>query len=693
LDRKSIKVKLDAAAIQKDLNEAQSNTYNDGITSLLEKAKTANAPELVQVRELIDIITNYKKQAANLREESATLPSDAAKLGGLSNAEEKELEMFNKQLDVIGLLRKYDPEFVIKEPSVTVAATSDNASPELKQKHDDVLQKQVVEYDNINKANALEYETLNSQLPRNLDPQQSTAKQKAEQLITESKDLTAKASQASDAKQKKELLSNAANKGQEAVATLNSITASATVARNNTPRNNTPRNNRNNNTGGNNTGGNETNSGNTAAANNTPRNNRNNTTTNTTPNTNAVAIKANGVEVKTTNAYSGANPIPIDQKIPDGLVFRVQIGAFKTPVANDAFKGLAPVNGQTTPNGYIRYTAGNFEKFEDANAVKNDLNNLGYKDAFVVGYYNGKRVSLSEIADILSKEGKPVDLAANSNQSAGITENANIPRNTAPVAVNNDANTNPVVVTKELEQINGMLFTIQIGVYTRQISKSRLYNLAPIYTEKLPSGLYRYTAGIYNQKQLLLDHRQKVADIGIKDAFVSAYYNGKKITFADAERLKSDSANLKMEPENPIVFPTNLQANNATPVPVNPTNNTPTGNVAPFTNNVTSGPEPTAENGVKVGEAGLTFKVQIGAYRNQVPNETAAKFLNIKTWPIVNKQINGLFIYTVGNFVDAASAKKLKNEMVALGINDAYVTVYRDGTKLYGTEAAGLLNR
>jgi hypothetical protein len=693
LDKKSVKTKLQVSDIQKDLNEAQYNSYNEGITSLMEKAKASNAPELAQARELMDLATNYKKQASNIREESQALPSDAAKLGGYSNAEEKEAEVFNKQLDVIGLLRKYDPEFVIKEPSVTIAGTPENASPELKQKYEELQQKEITEYDNITKANVMEYETSVAQLPVNLDPQQSADKASADRLISESKDLNSKASQTTDLKQKRDMLADAARKGDEAVATLNKINSSA-VAKNNTPRNNANNGNttpvRNNST---------TTDNNSVANNNNNKPPRNNANTSGNENAgannaNTVAVKANGVEVKTVNAYSTANPIPIDQKIPDGLIFRVQIGAFKAPVPNDAFKGLAPVNGQTTPNGYIRYTAGNFETFADANAVKNDLNNLGYKDAFVVGYYNGKRITLTEAADILGKEGKPVDLAANTNQSAGITAKANIPRNTAvPATVNNDAAVNPVVVTKELEQVRGMLFTIQIGVYNRQISKSRLYNLTPIYTERLPSGLYRYTAGIYNRRDLLMEHKQKVIDLGIRDAFVSAYFNGKRITFAEADKLKADSANLQMEPENPIVFPTTV-ATNVTAVPVeNNTATNPAGNVAPFSNGVTSSPAPTPENGVKVGEEGISYKVQIGAYRNQVPNETAAKFLNIKTWPIAYKQINGLFIYTAGNFVDAKSAKKLKDELVALGINDAYVTVYRDGKKLYGTEASGLLNR
>ncbi len=151
-----------------------------------------------------------------------------------------------------------------------------------------------------------------------------------------------------------------------------------------------------------------------------------------------------------------------------------------------------------------------------------------------------------------------------------------------------------------------------------------------------------------------------------------------------------------METENPIIFsgaapqPTNVSATNTTTATaVTPVNT----NVPVFNNGVTQGPAPTADNGVKTDDAGVSYKVQIGAYKNQVPNDIAAKFMNIKTWPVNNVVINGLYIYTVGNFTGVSFAKKLKEEAVSLGIADAFITVYKDGKKLYGAEAIQYLNK
>jgi hypothetical protein len=151
-----------------------------------------------------------------------------------------------------------------------------------------------------------------------------------------------------------------------------------------------------------------------------------------------------------------------------------------------------------------------------------------------------------------------------------------------------------------------------------------------------------------------------------------------------------------MEPENPIVFPSVTANVNVTPANNTPVNATPATNnnpVQPFSNGVTSYPAATPENGVKPTEEGIAFKVQIGAYSKQVPNDVAAKFSSIRTWPVENKQINALYIYNIGNFTEAKFAKSLKDEAIRAGISDAFITVYKDGKKLYGADAAQYLNR
>jgi hypothetical protein len=726
LETAAINKKVEAAKKQEQLNSATYEANKQSLEELSAMASGKNIAELKTADAQLNEVSQLLKQATNLRVEANAYPSDAAKLGGYSNAEEKEAQAIAKQETLLNLYKKQFPNYIPKNTN-TASSNSSDAVAKLNETKNNLNNNNQTHVDGLSlliQANDKEYSSRLNTVPTSLNENQTALKNKAETSYSKKDASVAQANQTNDLNTKKNLLIDANKYGVDALSNLNQITNpdakpitfvndnnTATVASNNTenknginnPTNNTSTNNSSNIT----TTANTNNPSNNVATNNNSNNSRptNNINTNKS-NSPVVKIKVEGLEVKNTNAYTADKPIPIDEKIPDGLVFKVQIGAFKSPLPNNTFKGLTPVIAQTTPSGYIRYMAGNFDQYGSANAVKNDLRNLGYSDAFVVAYYNGVRINLNEATDKAKASGQTIEPTANT--SAGITANSNIPKNTFTtptnnIASNNSNDTQPADITNELEKMNGLLYTVQIGVYSKQVTRGQLFNLKPIYTEKLPNGLYRYTAGIYNQSGKLLEDKRKVVDLGVKDAFVSSYYNAKRIPFAEGQKLQTENNNLKMETENPIIFngvsvpnPTATNSNSVIVIDMNSipgpsATNTPS--VTPFSNGVTSGPAPTAENGVKTDEIGISFKVQIGAYKNQVPNDVASKFLNIKTWPVQNVAINGLYIYTIGNFTSATFAKKLKDEAISVGITDAYITVYKDGKKIYGAEATQYLSR
>jgi hypothetical protein len=712
LESDAVTKKVEAANKQQQLNTATYDANKESLEELANLAKGKNITDLSSADMLTNEAALFFKQAGNIRTEANAYPSDAAKLGGYSNAEEKENQALAKQQALLDLYKKHFPNYVPKKANVT-SSENPTAVAKLNETKNNVNNNNQAHVDGLTillQANDKEYTTRVNSIPSTLNASQTTLKNKAQTAFNKKNQTVALANQTNDLNAKKNLLIDANKYGVEALNNLSQIAnpnAVAVASNTNTTNNDTnntgnqPTNsdsNANKNVASNKTSANNNTSNNSPSNNNRPTNNASNNNTNTA----TVKLKVEGLEVKNTNAYTADKPIPIDEKIPDGLVFKVQIGAFKAPLPNNTFKGLTPVIAQTTPSGYIRYMAGNFDQYNSANAVKNDLRNLGYNDAFVVAYYNGVRINLNEATDKARASGQTVE--PTTNTSAGITANSNVPKNTFTSPSNNVVNNNtsdsqPAEITNELEKMNGLLYTVQIGVYSKQVTRGQLFNLKPIYTEKLPNGLYRYTAGIYNQSSKLLEDKRKVVDLGVKDAFVSAYYNAKRIPFAEGQKLQTENNNLKMETENPIIFNGSASPIINTTVPANNTasqptvNNNPTPTIAPFSNGVSSGPAPTAENGVKTDEAGISFKVQIGAYKNQVPNDVASKFLNIKTWPVQNVAINGLYIYTIGNFTSATFAKKLKDEAISVGITDAYITVYKDGKKLYGVEATQYLSR
>ncbi|MBL4746074.1 MAG: carboxypeptidase regulatory-like domain-containing protein [Flavobacteriaceae bacterium] len=79
-------------------------------------------------------------------------------------------------------------------------------------------------------------------------------------------------------------------------------------------------------------------------------------------------------------------------------------------------------------------------------------------------------------------------------------------------------------------------YSVQIGVFHKKVTLKQLLNLRPIYYEVLSEKTTRYISGIYTTKKEAKTARARIVALGIKDAYVVAYKNGKKVTF---ESLKS----------------------------------------------------------------------------------------------------------------------------------------------------------
>ncbi|MCX6333257.1 MAG: tetratricopeptide repeat protein [Bacteroidia bacterium] len=108
-------------------------------------------------------------------------------------------------------------------------------------------------------------------------------------------------------------------------------------------------------------------------------------------------------EVKPSEAGS-TDKIPFNKAIPPGLIYRIQTAVFRNPVAMSYFKGITPVYGfKTAGNDYTTYYAGLFRRIADARKALLTVKQKGFKDAFIVAFSGGKRVSL-ERAAVLEKE-------------------------------------------------------------------------------------------------------------------------------------------------------------------------------------------------------------------------------------------------------------------------------------------------
>ncbi|MDR3094595.1 MAG: SPOR domain-containing protein [Bacteroidales bacterium] len=98
--------------------------------------------------------------------------------------------------------------------------------------------------------------------------------------------------------------------------------------------------------------------------------------------------------------YSAKNPVPTDQPLPDGVVYKIQLGAFSKPVAANTFKGLSPVSGEKLPSGVVKYYVGLFRTNAEAEKALREVKQYGYKDSFVVAFYNKKSIILTRAVQL-----------------------------------------------------------------------------------------------------------------------------------------------------------------------------------------------------------------------------------------------------------------------------------------------------
>ncbi len=262
--------------------------------------------------------------------------------------------------------------------------------------------------------------------------------------------------------------------------------------------------------------------------------------------------------------YSENRPIPMDMEMPNGIYYKVQIGAFRNDIPQNLYDEFAPICGESLANGIKRYTAGFFLKLEGADQIKREIRDIGYSDAFVVAYRDGKRIPLYEAIDktdsadfvaaiekeyIYGDKGeapKTVGSASKSSNavnqgSAKEEENVNHGKvnETPSKSLVTDYYKGDVSTVKatQVEAVQGLFYTVQVGVYSKPVAAKNMHNIKNLNSELTESKKIRYTSGRYPSMMAAVEKRAEARSLGINDAFMTAYYNGRRISLSEADEL------------------------------------------------------------------------------------------------------------------------------------------------------------
>lgn len=286
------------------------------------------------------------------------------------------------------------------------------------------------------------------------------------------------------------------------------ITSNVNNNSNSNANNSNNNNNANNNSNANNNADSTANNTNANTNNNSNTNNNTNVTGNNNTNSNNNSSTSNNTNATSNNSTTSnnTNNSAINKQ---GVVLRIQLGAYHKKLSKNVFKDVGDLIEIQTEDGLYKYMTGSFTTFEAAAKHKVEMFLKGYQGAFITAYKDGKRVSLKEAGATPAKKEDQLD-------------------DPDDKAVN--------AVDKKL-----VIFKVQVGVFKNEppSDKQAIYDkMKNVIKESTGSGLSRYVVGSYNDYASAQAAKNKVSkNYGLEDAFIVAFYNNAYISIQEALEL------------------------------------------------------------------------------------------------------------------------------------------------------------
>lgn len=192
-------------------------------------------------------------------------------------------------------------------------------------------------------------------------------------------------------------------------------------------------------------------------------------------------------------------------------LYGVQVGAFKELVPiREEFFNLKNVEAFIDKDNVVRYVVGHFGIKKQAESLLEVIRDLGYKDAFVVDVNQESRFS------------REVIIVDHISFKAGLQ--------------------------------GKVYYSVQIGAFSNTDSIPE--NLAKLYVKiedlkEIPdAGLIILTSGHFETYEDAVVHRDKMMKMGIIDAFVVAFNQGRKISLKSAAKYLEKQRHEALEEEN-----------------------------------------------------------------------------------------------------------------------------------------------
>lgn len=107
-------------------------------------------------------------------------------------------------------------------------------------------------------------------------------------------------------------------------------------------------------------------------------------------------------------------------------------------------------------------------------------------------------------------------------------------------SINNIIDSNDINNSKNNLQLNKVIYKVQIATNLTSIINDKKFAGIKV-EEKLVNGIYKYYVGSNTDKRIVDGMKTDLKNNGFKDAFVVAFYNGKRISTKDALNLQKQN--------------------------------------------------------------------------------------------------------------------------------------------------------
>jgi hypothetical protein len=231
--------------------------------------------------------------------------------------------------------------------------------------------------------------------------------------------------------------------------------------------------------------------------------------------------------------------LPEFARTPRGLFFAVQVGAFSKQMSPRDFANLSEVIEVPGPTELFHYIAGFHNNLDDALKSRAQIKGVGYEGAFIVAYCDGERIPIFRAKELLAS-GDCVPISKSQEPGIDYTVSVKRPGTDQPMDKEIDPNynkANGAVEAEASEMKKGLFYTVQIGVYNRPALSSEIGGMTELITTLLPNGQIRYSTGQFRSAEEAESKIPMAVERGFTDAFITAYYEGKRISIERAAAL------------------------------------------------------------------------------------------------------------------------------------------------------------